>query len=161
MVSITMDHSAMIFYHRHPAIERLRELEQEGKLRLFHSQNLSRELASLNKTEEKIYDRLRQMVFQRRQQDLNLAEHGDLVLLVNHMKSGRDYFLTLDQKRYESLRGHRSLDIRFPDKAFMKEIESRLGIVTESAKKREKAKKAAKTGKPSKPSKARGKSRKK
>jgi hypothetical protein len=142
MVKITLDHSAMIFYDRHPAIERLIRMEEEGKVRLYHAQNLNRDLASINKTEEKIYDRLRQMVFARKQEDLNLAEHGDLVLLINHMKSKRDYFITMDKDRYANLHGHGSLDIRFPDDEFLSEIESRLG-----AESRRKAEKAAKPGK--------------
>lgn len=126
MFRITMDHSAMIFHDRHEAIERLVKLEQEGKLRLYNSQNLSRELASLSPTEEKVYHRLREMVFGKPQGDLNLADHGDLVLLVKHMKSGRDYFITMDSKKYASLKGHSKLDIRFPDEAFVSEVEGRL-----------------------------------
>jgi len=140
MVSITMDHSAMIFYDRHPVINQLKKLEEEGKLRLFHAQNLNRDLGTLSRTEEKIYDTLRQMVFARPQHDLNLSEHGDLVLLVNHMKTKRDFFITLDKERYANLRGHRSLDIRFPDKKFLREIEGQLGIELE--KKAEKKKTA-------------------
>jgi hypothetical protein len=123
-----MDHSALIFYDRHLVIEKLKKLDDDGKLRLYHAQNLNRDLGTLNKTEEKIYDRLRQMVFAKPQQDMNLADHGDLVLLINHMKNKRDYFITMNKEKYVSLSGHRHLDIRFPDDKFFKEVESRLGI---------------------------------
>jgi len=146
MVSITLDNSAMIFYHRHPVIEGLRKLEEEGKLRLYHAQNLNRELASLSKTEEKIYERLREMVFGR-ERDLNLMEHGDLVLLINHMKAKRDYFVTLEKERYANLGGHRNLAIRFPDKKFFREIEGRLGITAAPARKATKTRKSGKARK--------------
>jgi hypothetical protein len=125
-----MDHSALIFYDRYPVIEKLKKLDDDGKLRLYHAQNLNRDLGTLNKTEEKIYDRLRQMIFAKPQQDLNLTDHGDLVLLINHMKNKRDYFLTMDKEKYSSLLGHRNLDIRFPDDRFLSEVESKLKTET-------------------------------
>jgi hypothetical protein len=146
MVKITLDHSAMIIYDRHPVIDKLRKLNDEGKLTLYHAQNLNRDLGKLNATEEKIYDRLRHMVYGRKQSDLNLTEHGDIVLMINHMKSKRDYFLTLESEKYKSLRGHRNLDVRFPDEAFLKEIGKKLALNT-PVKKTVKAKKTAKTGK--------------
>ena len=126
MMKITLDHSAMTIYHRHPAMRGLGKLEEEGKVRIYHSHNLNRELGSLKPTEERIYSRLRDMVFGRKQEDLNLAEHADLLLLINHMKSKRDFFVTMDVPKYECLRGHGSLDVRFPDEALISEIEARL-----------------------------------
>jgi len=122
MVKITLDHSALIFYHRHPVIQKLRELEKKKKVKLYHAINLDRELETLTETEQKIYDRLREMVFGREQKDLNLREHGDLMLLINHMKSKRDFFLTLEKEKYKNLEKHRDLKIRFPDEDFMKEV---------------------------------------
>jgi len=136
MVKITLDHSAMIMNHRHPIIRELQKLEEEGKVRLYHADNLGRELASLSEGETRIYDRLREMVYGRPQGELNLAEHGDLVLLVNHMKSGRDYFLTLQAGKYDSLAGHRNLKVRTPDKKFLKEIHERVNIPEQTKKKK-------------------------
>ncbi|MFH1237302.1 MAG: hypothetical protein V1648_02760 [Candidatus Aenigmatarchaeota archaeon] len=146
MVKITLDHSAMIIYDRHPVIDKLKKLNDEGKLTLYHAQNLNRDLGKLNATEEKIYDRLRHMVYGRKQSDLNLTEHGDIVLMINHMKSKRDYFLTLEHDKYKSLRGHRNLDVRFPDEAFLKEIDKKLALNT-PVKRTVKTKKTVKTGK--------------
>lgn len=147
MVSITMDHSAMIIFRRHAGIDRLAQLEKEGngKLRIFHAHNLGRDLASMSQTEQKIYDALRIMVFSKAQQELSLTDHADLVLLVNHMKNKRDYFLTMDQAKYATLEGHRNIDVRFPDKKFLKEVEIRLGIVADAGKT---AKKRVKIAKP-------------
>ncbi len=150
MVEITLDHSAMIFYHRHPVIASLKRLEEEGKLSIHHAQSLNRELETLNETEGKMYERLREMVFAKPQQDLSLADHGDLVLLINHMKNKRDFFLTMDAARYASLAGHRRLDIRFPDRQFLKKIEGRLGIsdiAKAGGKTAKKSKKASKNAK--------------
>jgi hypothetical protein len=112
-------------HDRHPVLRELQKLQREGKVRLYHSDNLNRQLASLSETEEKVYHKLREMVFGKPQQELNLAEHGDLCLLINHMKAGRDYFLTLESKRYDKLSGHRNLEVRFPDEAFLEEIAAR------------------------------------
>jgi len=123
MVKITLDHSALIFHHRHPVIKELKELEKKGKIELYHADNLRRELEKLSTTEEKIYHKLREMVFGKPQADLTLIEHGDLCLLVNHLKSGRDYFVTLDANRYKNLKGHPKIKIRFADDVFLKEIQ--------------------------------------
>lgn len=122
MVRITLDHSAMIFYHRHQGIQKLRKLEEKGKVRLYHAVNLNRELESLSESEQKIYERLRELVFGRAQKDLNLTEHGDLMLLVNHIKNKRDFFVTLEKERYRNLEKHRNLKIRFPDNEFLREV---------------------------------------
>ncbi|UCC91998.1 MAG: hypothetical protein JSV39_01925 [Candidatus Aenigmatarchaeota archaeon] len=122
MVKITMDHSAMIFYHRHPVIQKLRKFDEDKEIRLYHAINLDRDLETMNETEGKMYERLREMVFGREQKDLNLTEHGDIMLLVNHMKNKRDFFLTLEKEKYKRLEGHRDLRIRFPDNKFLKEV---------------------------------------
>ena len=112
-------------HDRHPVMRELQKLQREGKVRLYHSDNLNRQLASLSETEEKVYQKLREMVFGRKQEELNLAEHGDLCLLINHMKAERDYFLTLEREKYRNLSGHRSLKVRFPDEDFLKEVKAR------------------------------------
>lgn len=122
MVKITMDHSAMIFYHRHPVVQKLRKLDEDKEITLYHAINLDRDFETVSKTEEKIYNRLREMVFGRKQRDLSLTEHGDLMLLVNHMKNKRDFFITLEKGKYKNLEGHRDLKIRFPDNKFLKEV---------------------------------------
>ncbi len=122
MVKITMDHSAMIFYHRHHVIQKLRRLEEDRKIRIYNAITLDRDLETMNEIEGKIYERLREMVFGREQKDLNLTEHGDLMLLINHMKNKRDFFLTLEKGKYKNLEGHRDLRIRSPDNKFLKEV---------------------------------------
>ncbi|MEE9323505.1 MAG: hypothetical protein V3U72_03080 [Candidatus Aenigmarchaeota archaeon] len=122
MVKITMDHSTMIFYHRHPVVQKLRKLEEKGEIKLYHAINLDRDLETVSETEGKIYERLREMVFGRKQKDLNLTEHGDICLLVNHIKNKRDFFLTLENEKYKDLDKHRELKIRFPDNKFLKEV---------------------------------------
>lgn len=122
MVSITLDHSAMIFYHRQPVIQRLRELEDKGDVRLYSAITLDHELEELSRDEMKLYHRLREMVFGREQRDMNLTEHGDIVLLINHMKSKRDFFLTLEKDKYGKVEKSRKIKVRFPDKGFLKEI---------------------------------------
>ncbi len=117
-----MDHSALIFYHRHPVIQKLRKLDEDKEIRLYHAINLDRDLETMSESEGKMYERLREMVFGREQKDLNLTEHGDLMLLVNHMKNRRDFFLTLEKEKYKNLEGHRDLKIRFPDNKFLKEV---------------------------------------
>lgn len=117
-----MDHSAMIFYHRHPGIQELRKLEEDGKISLYHAITVDRELEELTDSEEEVYEKLREMIFGREQKHLNLTEHGDLVLLVKHMKSNRDFFLTLDEEKYDNVRSHRSLKVRFPDEVFIQEV---------------------------------------
>jgi hypothetical protein len=122
MVRITFDHSAMIFYDRHPVIGELKKLEDDGKVRIYHAQNLNRDLGSFSKMEEKMYERLRHIIFDKKQQDLTLTEHGDLSLLINHMKTKRDFFLTLEKGKYKSLEKHHGLKIRFPDEDFLDEV---------------------------------------
>lgn len=122
MVKITMDHSALIFYHRHPVVQKLRKLDENKEITLYHAINLDRDFETVSKTEEKMYNTLREMIFGRKQRDLNLTEHGDLMLLVNHMKNKRDFFITLERGKYKNLKGHRDLKIRFPDNKFLKEV---------------------------------------
>lgn len=122
MVKITMDHSAMIFYHRHPVINELKKMHEDGKIKLYHAINLDRDLGTMSETEGKMYEHLREMVFGRKQKDLNLTEHGDLMLLINHMKNKRDFFITLEKGKYKKLERHHNLKIRFPDNKFLKEI---------------------------------------
>ena len=122
MVKITIDHSAMIFYHRHPVIQKLNEMHEKKKIRLYHAISLDRELEKMSMTEWKVYDKLREMVFEKQQRDLNLTDHGDLMLLVNHMKNKRDFFLTLEKEKYKKLEKHRDLKLRFPDNRFLKEV---------------------------------------
>ncbi len=81
MVKITLDHSLLVMHDRHPVLRELQKLQKEGKVRLYHSDNLSRQLASLSESEGKVYHKLREMVFGKAQQELNLSEHGDLCLL--------------------------------------------------------------------------------
>jgi len=126
MVKITLDNSLLVMHERHPVLRELQKLQKEGKVKLYHSDNLGRQLASLSETEEKVYHKLREMVFGKAQQELSLMEHGDLCLLVNHMKADRDYFLTLERKRYDNISGHRNLKVRFPDEAFLEEVMARL-----------------------------------
>ena len=64
-----MDHSAMIFYHRHPGIQKLRKLEEKGDIRLYNAISLDRDLEKMSETEMKIYSRLREMVFGRESYD--------------------------------------------------------------------------------------------
>jgi hypothetical protein len=122
MVKITIDHSAMIFYHRHPVIQKLKEMHEKRKIRLYNAISLDRDLEKMNQTEWKVYDKLREMVFEKQQRDLNLTDHGDLMLLVNHMKNKRDFFLTLEKEKYKNLEKHRDLKLRFPDNKFLKEV---------------------------------------
>ena len=126
MVKITMDHSAMIFYHRHPGIQKLRKLDEKGDIRLYNAITLDRDLEKMSETEMKVYNRLREMVFGREQKDLTLTEHGDLCLLVKHMKSKRDFFITLEKDKYKNLEKHRDLRIRFPDNKFLKEVKGKI-----------------------------------
>jgi hypothetical protein len=122
MVRITMDHSAMVMGERDPVIKELNELDAKEKITIYNTITLDRELEELTESEGKMYESLREMVFGKEQKHLNLTEHGDLVLLVNHMKNKRDFFLTFDEKRYENLSSHRELKVRFPDKEFLKEV---------------------------------------
>ena len=131
MVRITMDHSAMIFYHRHPGIQKLREMEEKDEVNIYNAITLDRQIETLSEIERKMHDRLKSMVFGDR--NITLTEHGDLVLLVNHIKSRRDFFLTLEKDKYRDLEKHRDLKIRFPDEKFLKEVRA---IVKQKGKKK-------------------------
>lgn len=135
-IKITLDHHSLILNHRHPVIKELKNLEKQGYVRLYHSDNLRRHLEKLTPTEEKLYHKIREVIFGKQQQDLTLIEHGDICLLINHLKNKRDYFLTLDGEKYRKLKGHRSLEIRMPDEKFLKEIKKHIKTLEKCKKKK-------------------------
>ena len=120
MVKITLDHSGLIFFERHPELRKLLELNENDKIRVYHAINLEREIETLTESERKIYEKLRFVVFG--DKDLTLREHGDICLLINHIKSKRDFFVTMEKGKYAGLEKHRDLKIRFPDKKFLSEV---------------------------------------
>ncbi|NIO22972.1 MAG: hypothetical protein GTN38_03005 [Candidatus Aenigmarchaeota archaeon] len=125
MVSITLDNASAIYYHRHPQIQKLRELEEKGKVKLFHFVNMDRDLESLSKPEMRTYAKLRERIF--REKDLTLSEHADLCLLAKHKQARRNFFLSLDRDNLLKEENRKLLEemgirIREPDKSFLKEI---------------------------------------
>lgn len=122
MKKITMDHSAMVFFDRIPGIKKLKELHEDDKIKLYSSISVDRELASMDAEEKRLYEKLRKKVFGKEQKELNLMEHGDLCLLVNHIRSKRDFFITLEKEKYDNLGDRKGLNVRFPDDSFLNEI---------------------------------------
>jgi len=127
MVSITLDNTSTIYYHRHPEIQKLRKMEERGKVKLFHFVNMDKDLESLNKPEMRDYAKLRSKIFGGK--DLTLTEHADLCMLVKHKKARRNFFLSLDRKNLLREDNRKLLEgmgirIREPNKLFLKEIRS-------------------------------------
>nr|NIO23331.1 hypothetical protein [Candidatus Aenigmarchaeota archaeon]NIP41086.1 hypothetical protein [Candidatus Aenigmarchaeota archaeon]NIQ18138.1 hypothetical protein [Candidatus Aenigmarchaeota archaeon]NIS73674.1 hypothetical protein [Candidatus Aenigmarchaeota archaeon] len=95
MVSITLDKTSTIYYHRHPEIQKLRKLEERGKVKLYHFINMEKDLEALSKPEMMTYAKLRARIFG--DKDLTLLEHADLCLLAKHKQARRKFFLSLDK----------------------------------------------------------------
>ncbi|MCD6590931.1 MAG: hypothetical protein J7K72_03075 [Candidatus Aenigmarchaeota archaeon] len=126
MVKITLDHSALIFYHRHPGIKQLIDMHRQGSIRLYHATNADYELEELNEEERKAYEQLRAIIFGNNH--ITLTQHGDLCLLIKHMNFHRDYFVTLYPENYgDAEKYFKNLDIRFPDEEFIKELQRKIG----------------------------------
>jgi|GEM_PF-2642181 len=130
MVSITLDKASTIYYHRHPHIQKLRKLEEKGKVRLFHFVNMDEDLEELSKPEMRTYAKLRTRIF--RDREITLSEHADLCLLAKHRHAKRDFFLSLDRdnllrEENRKLLEETGIRIREPGKPFLKEIRPMLG----------------------------------
>jgi hypothetical protein len=125
MVSITLDKASAIYYHRHPEIQKLRKLEEGGKVKIYHFINMDKDLEALSKPEMRTYAKLRVRIFGDR--DITLREHADLCLLAKHKQSKRDFFLSLDRDNFLREENRKLLEgmgirIREPGKSFLKEI---------------------------------------
>lgn len=125
MFSITLDNASTIYYHRHPEIQKLRKMEEKGKVKLYHFVNMDKELESLNKPEMRTYAKLRTRIFGDR--ELTLTEHADLCMLVKHKMAKRNFFLSLDRKNLLKEENQKLLEgmgirIREPSKSFLREI---------------------------------------
>lgn len=125
MVEITLDKTSTIFYHRHPGIQKLRKLEEKGKVKLYHFINMDKELETLSKPEMRTYAKLRERIF--RDKDITLKEHADLCLLAKHKHTKRDFFVSLDKDNLLKEENRKFLEkmgisIREPNELFLKEI---------------------------------------
>jgi len=125
MVSITLDKTSTIYYHRHPHIQKLRELEEKGKVELYHFINMDKDLEILSKPEMRTYAKLRTRIF--RERDITLKEHADLCLLAKHRHAKRNFFLSLDKENLlkeenKKLLEEMGIRIREPNESFLKEI---------------------------------------
>jgi len=126
MVSITLDKTSTIYYHRHPGIQKLRKLEEKGKVKLYHFINMDKDLEDMSRQEIRTYEKIRAKIFGMRD-DITIAQHADLCLLAKHKTAKRDFFLSLDKGnllREENRKVLEKMDIRIrePSKAFLDEI---------------------------------------
>ena len=126
MVSITLDKTSTIYYHRHPGIQKLRKLEEKGKVRLYHFINMDKELENMNKHEIRSYEKLRAKIFGMKD-DITIAQHANLCLLAKHKTAKRDFFLSLDRDNLQREENRNFLEnmgirIREPSKSFLDEI---------------------------------------
>ena len=122
-----MDHSTLAIHDRDPVIKELRKLDTDRKINIYNAITLERNIETMTESEEKIYEKLKEMVFGK-ERKINLTDHADLLVLMNHLKSDRDFFVTFDKKKYENLSKHKHIKITVPDAKFLKEIKTRLSL---------------------------------
>ncbi len=105
----------------HPVITELKELENEGRVKIHTADSL---MERLEKVDQRTYDMIRDVTHWGRGAK-TLDDHTDICLMADHHDSHRDYFLTIDEnkilRRKEKL-AKLGINAKFPDRKFVKEI---------------------------------------
>jgi hypothetical protein len=121
MIKVTLDTTLSTNINgSHPILFEIKNMEKSKKLKIF---TLESQAERLDKIDKGLYRKMKKIFFPDR--SITTTNHSDLCLLVDHLESKRDYFLTLNQENF--LRNASKLEglnirIRRPDQGFIDEL---------------------------------------
>jgi hypothetical protein len=128
MIKITLDAHCVRLKEKHPVLVELSDLEKKKKVKFYTSES---ELEKLEKIDKKLYEKLTKICFPDKTEDVSLTtlDVENLCMLINHVKSKRDFFLTLNHENFiekgkrEKL-GRFKIKVRKPDEKFVSELKN-------------------------------------
>ncbi|HDD46225.1 MAG TPA: hypothetical protein ENG42_02025 [Candidatus Aenigmarchaeota archaeon] len=127
MIKITLDSVLFNVGEKHPVIKYLKELEKEGKVKLYSIMDInSKEI--LESIDLDTYDEFFDICFPgAKRRDISVYDHADLFLLVNHLQAERHFFLTAQKDKLVSFGKAKMLEkagvkVRVANERFLKEL---------------------------------------